>query len=68
MNHEPVLENFSSATVNTQLNTIIYFNPIKYLNTRLRQIYYTDLKLKIKVQKIKYCTIAVKTQYYCVGN
>ena len=39
MDRKPVLENSSSAAVNTLLNTIIYLNAVKYLNIRLRQIY-----------------------------
>ena len=39
MEHKPVLENSSSAAVNTLLNAIIYLKVIKYLNIRMRQIY-----------------------------
>ena len=47
------LENSRSAAVNTLLNTTIYLKAIKYLNIRLRQIYYTNLELNIGVQKIE---------------
>ena len=36
--HELVLENSSSAAVNTLLNTIIYLKAAKYLNIRLRHL------------------------------
>ena len=38
MDHK-LLENSSSAGVNTLLNTIIYLMTVKYLNIRLRHIY-----------------------------
>ena len=53
MNHELVFETSSSATANTLLNTIIYLKIIKYLNISLRQIYSTNLELKIRVQKVE---------------
>ena len=53
MDQELVLENSSSAAVYMLPNIIIYLKAIKYLNIRLRQIYWTDLKLKIRVQKIE---------------
>ena len=39
MDHKLVLENSSSAGVNTLPNTITYLMAIKYLNIRLRHIY-----------------------------
>ena len=39
MEHKLVLENSTSAAVNTLLNAIIYLKVIKYLNIRMRQIY-----------------------------
>ena len=53
MDHKLVLENSSLVAVYTLPNTIIYFKVIKYLNIRLRQIYYVDLELKKRVQKIE---------------
>ena len=41
MNHELVLENSSLAAAYSLPNTIIYLKAIKYLNIRLRQIYWT---------------------------
>ena len=38
-NHELGIEHSSSAAVNTLPNTIICLKAVKYLNTRLRQIY-----------------------------
>ena len=51
MDHGLVPENSSSAALNTLPNTIIYLKAVKYLNIRLRQIYETNLELKIIVQK-----------------
>ena len=53
MVHKLFFENSSSAAVNTLPNTIIYLKTVKYLNVRLRQIYQTNLELKIRVQKIE---------------
>ena len=53
MEHELVLENSNSAAVYTLPNSIIYLNAIRYLNSRLRQIYQTDLELEIRKQKIE---------------
>ena len=39
MDHDLVLENSSSAAAYTLPNTIIYLKALKYLNTRLREIY-----------------------------
>ena len=41
MNHELVLKNSSLAAAYSLPNTIIYLKAIKYLNIRLRQIYWT---------------------------
>ena len=71
MDHKLVLENSNSAAVYTLPNTIIYLKTIKYLNIRLRQIYYADLELKIgrcKRFKIECCTMAKRIRDYCVGN
>ena len=54
MEHEPVLENSSSAAVYTLLNTIIYLKAINYLNVTLTQIYQMYLGLKIGVRIIDY--------------
>ena len=51
MDHEPVLANSSSTDVNTLPNTIIYLKAGKYLNITLRQIFLTNLDIKIRVQK-----------------
>ena len=64
MEHELVLENSNSAAVYTLPNSIIYLNAIRYLNSRLRQIYQTDLELEIRKQKIEdwiCCTMTVST-------
>ena len=39
LDHRLVLENFSSAAVNTLPNIIIYLTAIRYLNIKLRQIF-----------------------------
>ena len=46
MGHKLVLENSSSAAVNTMPNTIIYLEVVEYLITKLTQIYQTNLELK----------------------
>ena len=51
--HELGLENSSSAAVYKLQNTIVYLKVVKYLNIRLRQIYYTELEIKIWMQKIE---------------
>ena len=43
MDHELVFEKSNSAAAYTLPKTIIYLKAIKYLNTRLRQIYLADL-------------------------
>ena len=48
-----VLEKSSSAAVYTLPNTIIYLKTIKHSNIRLRQIYWNDLELKIRMSKIE---------------
>ena len=53
MDHKLVLENSSSATVYTALNTITYLKDIKYSNIRLIKIYEMELEHKIRVQKIE---------------
>ena len=54
---------------NTMPNTIIYLKQVKYLNIRLRQIYYTNLELQIRCKRlwIKYCNMVVRIQE-CAGN
>ena len=49
MDHELVLENPSSAAVNILPKTIIYLKAARYLNIRLREIYYTNQELEIRV-------------------
>ena len=51
MDHELILVNSSSADVNTLPNTIIYLKAVKYSNIKQRQIFLTNLELKIRVQK-----------------
>ena len=51
MDHELVFENSSSTAVYTLPNTIIYLIAVNYLNIRLRQIYLTNLELKIRDAK-----------------
>ena len=51
MNHELVFENSSSAGLYTVPNSIIFLKVIKYLNIRLREIYYPDLEPKTRMRK-----------------
>ena len=51
MNHELFHGNSSSVVVYTLPNIITYLNAIKYWNIRLRQIYETNMELKIMVWK-----------------
>ena len=53
MDDKLVLENSSSVAVNTLSNTTIHLKAIKYFNIGLRQIYSSNLELKIRVQKIE---------------
>ena len=53
MDHKLVRENSSSAAVSTLWNTIIFLKVVKYSNFRLRQIYWTNVEFKIRVQKIE---------------
>ena len=51
MDHELVLEKTSSFAVCTLPNTIIHLKTVTYLTIRLRQIYLTNLELKISDTK-----------------
>lgn len=51
MNHELVFENSSSAGLYTVPNSIIFLKVIKYLNIRLKEIYYPDLEPKTRMRK-----------------
>ena len=53
MDHEIIRENSNSAAFYTLPNTIIYLKVVKYSNSRLRQVYWAGLELKIKLQKIE---------------
>ena len=49
MDHKLALENPGSTAVYTLPNTIINLKAIKYSNIRMRQIYQTDLELKMRL-------------------
>ena len=48
MNPELFIQNSISAAFNTLPNTIIYLKIVNYLNIRLRQIFETNLELKMR--------------------